>query len=79
MEFMEPLLQVPDIEDNCKKGNLSGTPQAGPLVCSVKELLETKGVGEDENQWLVGELAVTLKTVGIQWGHQLGNEHKATH
>lgn len=68
-EFMEPLLQVPDINHKPEKHNLSVTTKAGQLVRVIKELLETKGIGEDENRQLVKELAIMLKTVGVWWEH----------
>jgi hypothetical protein len=69
-EFVEPLLQVPDTNHKFAKHNLSATTEAGQLVHVEKELLETKGVGEDESRRLVAELADMLKTVGVWRGRK---------
>jgi hypothetical protein len=75
-EFIEPLLQLPDISHKFTEHNLPVTTKAGQLVCVKKELLETKGVGEDENQRLVAELADMLKTVGVRRSRK---KHNAAH
>lgn len=66
-EFIELLLHAPGINHKGKKHNPSVTTKVGQLDRVVKELLESKGVGEDENRRLVAELAVILKSVGVQY------------
>ncbi|KIM72736.1 hypothetical protein PILCRDRAFT_48563, partial [Piloderma croceum F 1598] len=62
--FIEPLMQVSNINHKIKHDS-SVTTEAGQLVRVVKEMLEMKGVGEDENRQLA-KLAVILKTVGVR-------------
>jgi hypothetical protein len=77
-DFIEPLLQASDIIHKGTVHNPSATTQAGRLVRVMKELSRTKGVEVNENRRLVAELAIILKTVGVQHKQLLRKKRKVT-
>jgi hypothetical protein len=77
-EFFEPLLAVPKVKGKNKAKNRKVPPSNGDklspkgrLARAVKELLESKGGGEEERKKLAVELATGLKACGIRVDHPL--------
>jgi hypothetical protein len=81
VDFFEPLLAVPKVLKakakamaKAQKPSLENGDKARPkgrLARAVKALLESTDGDEEKRRWLVAELAIALRTVGVRAGHPL--------